>query len=313
MSSQSYPLRNSGIYHNLPKFDPSLKGLTAIITGANGISGFGTLRALLDSPQRWSKIYTISRSPPPAELLSLLNPDALNIVQFVPCDFQSGASSIAQALKKANVHADYIFYYTYMQPKPAPDAQAWSNDDELVTANVELLSNFLEALPLADITPKRILLQTGEKNYGAHLGPVREPCCESDPQPRHLAPNFYYNQEDLLFQYCSKYEISWNVVMPPWIIGAAVGAAMNPMLSFAIYAAVQAKRGLPLVFPGTIDNWGTPLHRSTAFLTGYMSEWAVLEEQCKNQSFNSQDTSPMTWDRLSMGRACQMVRSREKL
>lgn len=39
MGSESQPLRSSGIYHNLPTFDPSIKGLTAIVTGANGISG----------------------------------------------------------------------------------------------------------------------------------------------------------------------------------------------------------------------------------------------------------------------------------
>jgi len=40
MGSERLPLRQIGIYHNLPDFDPSLKGLTAIITGANGISGY---------------------------------------------------------------------------------------------------------------------------------------------------------------------------------------------------------------------------------------------------------------------------------
>jgi nucleoside-diphosphate-sugar epimerase len=298
MASQNYPLRNNGIYHNLPQFDPSLQGLTAIITGANGISGFGTLRALLDSPQRWSKIYTISRSPLPAEMASLLDPNVLSKVEFVSCDFLSGTSSIVSALKGAKVDADYIFYYTYMQPKPEPGAQAWSNVDELVTVNAGMLSNFLEALPQANITPKRVLLQTGAKNYGAHLGPVREPCCESDPQPRHLAPNFYYPQEDLLMDYCTKHSVGWNVIRPPWIIGAVTAAAMNPIFPFAVYAAVQAKRGLPLTFPGTLDNWGAPAHRSTAILTGYLSEWVALEDKCNNEAFNSQDTSPLTWDRF---------------
>ena len=39
MGSASQPVRTSGIYHSLPTFDPSIKGLTAIVTGANGISG----------------------------------------------------------------------------------------------------------------------------------------------------------------------------------------------------------------------------------------------------------------------------------
>lgn len=29
-----------------------------------------------------------------------------------------------------------------------------------------LLSNFLEALPIANVAPKRVMLQTGAKNYG---------------------------------------------------------------------------------------------------------------------------------------------------
>jgi hypothetical protein len=33
-----------------------------------------------------------------------------------------------------------------------------------------LLSNFLDGLKIASIKPKRIMLQTGAKNYGLHLG-----------------------------------------------------------------------------------------------------------------------------------------------
>jgi nucleoside-diphosphate-sugar epimerase len=298
MTSQSLPLRDSGIYHNLPQFPHKLNGLTAIITGANGISGFGTLRALLDSPHRWAKIYTVSRRPPPPEMMNLLDSSIASKIEFVSCDFLSEPESIAKALKSACVSADYVFYYTYLQPKPEPGAKAWSNDEELVKVNAGMLSNFLSALPLASIKPKRFLLQTGAKNYGPHIGPVREPCCESDPQPRHLAPNFYYNQEDLLVSYCEKEKVGWNVIRPPWIVGAVKDAAMNPFFPFAIYAAVCAERGLPLVFPGTVDNWGALAHRSTAFLTGYLSEWAILEERCENQAFNSQDACPISWDRL---------------
>lgn len=35
-SIAKYPLQNKGIYKNLPQFDPDVKGLTAIVTGANG-------------------------------------------------------------------------------------------------------------------------------------------------------------------------------------------------------------------------------------------------------------------------------------
>jgi hypothetical protein len=57
MGSEQLPLQNKGIYKNLPSFSSDIKGLTAIVTGANGISGFHTMRVLLESPERWKKVW----------------------------------------------------------------------------------------------------------------------------------------------------------------------------------------------------------------------------------------------------------------
>ena len=43
---------SDGIYHGLPKYPDNIQGLTAIVTGANGISGQHMLEALAKSPQR---------------------------------------------------------------------------------------------------------------------------------------------------------------------------------------------------------------------------------------------------------------------
>lgn len=74
-----------------------------------------------------------------------------------------------------------------------------------------LLSNFCEALPLASIKPKRILLQSGPSNYesisppilfvgltarSSHLGPTSVPQEEFDPRVT-LELNSYA-QEDYL-------------------------------------------------------------------------------------------------------------------
>jgi N-acetyl-gamma-glutamylphosphate reductase len=64
MPSHQQIVESRGIYHGLPVYDDSLKGLTAIITGANGISGYYMLRVLAQHPERWSKIYCLSRRPP---------------------------------------------------------------------------------------------------------------------------------------------------------------------------------------------------------------------------------------------------------
>jgi len=103
MGSEDYPLRNSGIYHSLPTFDPSIKGLKAMVTGANGISGFHTVRALLDSPQRWEKIYSVSRRPPPPEMMKLLTEEQRAKVEHIASDFLKSPEEITEAMKKAGV------------------------------------------------------------------------------------------------------------------------------------------------------------------------------------------------------------------
>ncbi|EXJ60336.1 hypothetical protein A1O7_04488 [Cladophialophora yegresii CBS 114405] len=298
MGSEHYPVKHSGIYHNLPTFDPAIKNLTAIVTGANGISGFHTMRVLLASPERWSKVYALSRRPPPKEMMGLLKPEERSRVQHVAVDFLEDPKKIADAMTSAGVKADYIFFYSYLQPRPPPGAVVWSNSDELVKVNSALLDNFLGALTQANIIPKRFLLQTGAKHYGVHIGRARVPAIESDPPPAHLEPNFYYPQEKSLRQFCEANQTTWNVIRPAWILGAVNNAQMNALHPFAIYAAVQAQKGEPLYFAGDWDAWQGESHHSSAMLTGYLSEWAVLEDKCKNQAFNSVDTGAISWDRF---------------
>ena len=124
------------------------------------------------------------------------------------------------------------------------------------------------------------------------------PAIESDPRVE-LEPNFYYPQEDLLFHHCKAHPgTSWNVIRPAWIIGAVNNAQMNVLHPLAVYAAVQARRKLPLKFPGDLSTFLHEHTHSTAMLTGYLSEWAVLEEGCRNQAFNATDTCLFTWARF---------------
>jgi nucleoside-diphosphate-sugar epimerase len=299
MSSEQYPLRQSGIYRNLPSFDPALTGLKAIVCGATGISGFHDIRALLDSPDRWSTIYAVSRSPLSAKLQSLLSEDQRSRIHHISVDLSNSSDQIQKTLQDANVEADYIFYYAYIAPTSGGSALEPSTAGELVETNVPAFKNFLQALAQAQIKPKRILLQTGGKNYGVHIGRARTPLVESDPQPKHLAPNFYYQQEDLLRSFCEEHpETGWNVVIPCAVIGATEYASMSAFFSFGIYAAVQAHRKEPLIFNGDFAAWQFEAGHSTARLTGYLSEWAVLEEKCKNQYFNAMDGGTLSWDRF---------------
>ena len=288
MSTQQ--VHSQGIYHGLPVFPPSAKGLTAIITGANGISGYYMLRVLAQNPERWSKIYCLSRRPPYAGSLP-------KNAEHIALDFFKEPAEIAATLKEKNVKADHVFFFSYVQPPPKPGKGLWSDADEMVRQNVLLLQNFLDALKIAEIKPQRFMLQTGAKNYGGHLGPTKVPQTESDPRIE-LEPNFYYPQEDAVFKYCSESggTTHWNTAMPGPILGAVPDAAMNAAFPLAVYAAVCKKLNQPIEYPCDIVSWQTPQSMSSAMMNAYLEEWAVLTPGAADQRFNACDSSAFAWE-----------------
>lgn len=133
MSSQRV-VQSKGIYHGLPVYPSSLKGLTAIITGANGISGNYMLRVLAQDPERWSKIYCLSRRPPAI-------PNGLpKNAEHIALDFLKEPNEIAKVLKEKGVKADYVFFYSYVQVKPKEGQGLWSDAEEMVRVNGMLMS-----------------------------------------------------------------------------------------------------------------------------------------------------------------------------
>ena len=185
---QVHQIHSNGIHHGLPVYPSSLTGLTAIITGANGISGHYMLRVLASAPQRWKRIICLSRRPP-------LIPGGLPAnAEHIPCDFLKDPEEIAAVLKERKVETEgecYVFFFSYIQPPPKEGGALWSDAEEMARVNSLLLKNFVGALKVAGVRPKRFMLQTGAKNYGVHLGPTKVPQEESDPRVE-LEPNFYY-------------------------------------------------------------------------------------------------------------------------
>jgi nucleoside-diphosphate-sugar epimerase len=270
---------SNGIYHGLPTF-PDAKPASIIVTGANGITGQAMVKVLAANPSRWPHIHAMSRRPPP-------DPNAPKTVHPIAVDFLKSPQEIAAIFKKENVQADYVFFASYVQPPPKEGGGIWSDTDELDRINAALLSNFLEALTLAKITPKRIMLQTGGKYYAVHIGPTPTPQDETDP--RIQVPNFYYPQEDMLWAYSAKNNSTWNVTRPGFILGAVKDAAMSILYPLAIYASIQKHLGKMLEFPGTIEAWEAEKHESTAKLIAWHAEWALLSDAAKDTVLNHSD------------------------
>lgn len=163
---------------------------------------------------------------------------------------------------------------------------------------VTLLQNFLSALTLASIIPKRILLQTGGKHYALHLGSPIIPMTEDTPAERFPHTNFYFPQEDLLTAWAAKHHTTWTVTRPGFIIGANANAQINISYPLAIYASVQKELGLKLEFPADVNAWDINKDLSTASLIGYFSEWAVLTDGGANEAFNIVDDSPFSYGKF---------------
>lgn len=132
------------IYHGLPVFPDDVEGLTAIVTGANGISGTymvghtpnsiftvnltdRQLRVLCESPKRWKKIYAVCRRPPHGEWPSQ--------VEHVSMDLLQSPEKIAEQMHERGMKADHAFFFAYIQPKPKEGGSIWSAVDELVKVN----------------------------------------------------------------------------------------------------------------------------------------------------------------------------------
>jgi hypothetical protein len=130
-----------------------------------------------------------------------------------------------------------------------------------------------------------------------HLGPVNIPWLESDSRVT-LDNNFYYRQEDCLVAFAKKHQISYNVVIPSWILGAVKEAAMNILYPLSVYAAVQRHLGKKLDFPGDILAWDKEQLESTATMNSYFSEWVALNDKAGNERFNIVDDYRFNWGRF---------------
>lgn len=105
-----------------------------------------------------------------------------------------------------------------------------------------MLENFLKALTIsgAEKKLKRVLLVTGAKHYGVHLGPVKSPMEENEPwvEGEGRPPNFYYRQQRILKELSKGKGWDWVVTYPNDVIGVAKGEHYFPFLSSMHYISI---------------------------------------------------------------------------
>lgn len=258
---------------------------TAVVVGATGILGREIVHELSKDRQQWPTIHALSRSK---------KEQFCETVVHHHIDLLSSADEMANDIN--SVQGSVVFYAGYMEK--ATEQENWDT-------NGAMLSNFLQALVRTGAIDgvERIVLVTGAKQYGVHLGAPKNPMLESDPwlTDSKWPPNFYYNQQNILHQFCKEQGKEWTVTYPNDVIGYAVGNYMNLATSIALYALVSREldhNAAGLTFPGS-PNFYTKFDCFTSSkLHAQFCAWAALEPRAANQAFNVVNGDAESWQNL---------------
>src|SRR5262245_55425845 len=187
--------------------------------------------------------------------------------------------------------ATHVFYAAFQASQGTAAGYA-SN----ITPNRDMLVNAVTAIDRASPALRRVVLVTGTKYYGSHLGPFKTPARESDP--RHMPPDYYFDQIDWLTAYQRGKEWDWVELRPQTLCGFAPGSPMSILPAIAVYAAISKELGLPLRFPGKSGAYSAiyQVTESTHFANAAL--WAATDERCGNQAFNITNGDYFRWRNL---------------
>jgi nucleoside-diphosphate-sugar epimerase len=246
---------------------------SALIAGATGIVGLNLADHLV-AQDKWT-VYGLARKPSSA-----------NGVQPITADLLS-PGALRDALE--GLRPTHVFITTWLrQPTEA----------ENIKVNSAMVRNLLDALSGTG-SVEHVALVTGLKHY---LGPFEAygkgklPATPfREEQPRLDLENFYYAQEDELFNAAKRDGFGWTVHRPHTIIGYAVGNAMNMGVTLAVYATICGEQGRPFLFPGSSVQWNSLTDITDARLLARHLEWAATTPAACNEAFNVVNGDVFRW------------------
>jgi nucleoside-diphosphate-sugar epimerase len=245
----------------------------AIVTGASGLVGSYLIAHLLE--QGGWDIVALSRR----------KPNAPGKYRHIAVDLTDRAD--VQGKLGSLKDITHVFFVAYL---------ARSDPAELVAVNTAMLVNLVDVVEAASPVLEHVHLSEGTKWYGNHLGPFRTPAKEDDP--RHMPPNFYYDQQDFLEARQKRKRWNWSTVRPHAVCGFSTGGPMNLTLAIAVYANISKALGLPLSFPGRPGAYSALYQATDAALLAKAIVWMATEPKCANQAFNITNGDLIRWQNL---------------
>lgn len=188
----------------------------------------------------------------------------------------------------AGIDPTHVFFTTWVRR---------ATEEENVAANGALVCNLLAALDPSK-SLQHVALVTGLKHY---LGPF-ENYAKTKPDtplreemPRLAFPNFFYAQEDELFDAARRMGFTWSVHRSHTTIGYSLGTSMNMGVTLAVYATICRETGRPFVFPGSAQQWEGLTDVTDARILAKHLEWAATTEAGRNQAFNIVNGDIFRW------------------
>lgn len=245
---------------------------SALVVGAGGVIG----RAILDHFAVQPGWQTIAASRTPSAGQPGVDCLAMDLLDPADCRAKLAGSDVT-----------HVFYAAYLK-KPAPA--------EETEVNLRMLVNLVDALEAEAPRFGHINLTHGQKWYGNHLGPYRTPAKEDDP--RHLPPNFYYDQQDFIAERQLGKSWTWSAIRPQAPLGFSIGSPMNQVLILGLYGSICRELGVPLEFPGSEGCFNALYQVTDVALLGRAVHWIATTPSCANEPFNVTNGDLFRWCNL---------------
>lgn len=246
---------------------------TAIVAGALGVAGRALIEHL-EGEAGW-RVVGLSRRAP----------DFATRAEFVPVDLLDPGDCAAKLTRIDE--ATHVFFAAY---QAAPDAAAE------VAVNLAMLVNLVETVEAAAAGLAHVQVIHGSKWYGNHLGPYRAPAREDDP--RHMPPNFYYDQQDWLEARQRGKRWTWSALRPHGLLGLSIGSPMNQLTALGVFGSMSKHLGLPLRWPGRPGAFDAVYQFTDAGHLARGMAWAATTPACANQAFNFTNGDFVRWRNL---------------
>jgi nucleoside-diphosphate-sugar epimerase len=249
---------------------------TILIVGASGVIGEAALEHFAAAPD-WSAIALSRRTPEPV---------ANGNFRHMPVDL-TDSRVCREACKQLQQVTHVVYAAVAEKPGLAP---GWT-DTRQMQINLSMLENLLE--PLCDVAAglRHVTLLQGTKAYGVHVG-HHMPLPARERAPRVTHENFYWLQEDYLRAKAQARGFAWTIFRPQVLIGAAWGAAMNPLLALGAYAALRREEGQPFSYPGGALQLSELVD---AALLAEAFQWAAESAKAANETFNITNGDVFAW------------------